>query len=122
VLDLHLGDDGTATFEMDGPLISMHCTWRRFDYDASTLFVEGLASEEAVMAALAEDMVAEDFELEPTITAIEVGAYYRATDPVDPASDIWTLRLVGYAGIIDSRGGNIPSHEFYLDDGTSLAD
>jgi hypothetical protein len=122
VLGLRLDDGGTASFEMDGPLISMHCKWRRFDYDASTLSVEGLTTEDAVMAALAEHLVADGFEVEPTTTAIDVGAHYWAVDPVDPSSDIWTLRLVGYAAVIDSRGGSIPTHAFYLDDGTSLSD
>lgn len=122
LLGLALGDGGTATFEMGGPLISMHCKWRRLDYDASTLFVDGLTSEDAVMARLAEDLVAEGFEVEPTITEIDVGAFYRAIEPVDPGRDTWTVRLVGYAAVIDSRGGTIPSHEFYLDDGTSLAE
>ncbi len=119
---LNLGDGGTASFEPTGPLISLHCTWRRVDYDASSLFVEGLASEEAVMAALAELMAGDGFEIEPTLAELEVGVYYRPIAPDDPASDTWTLRLVGYAAIIDTRGGTIPTREFHLDDGTPLTD
>lgn len=122
VLGVGLGDYGNASFERHGPLINMSVTWRRFDYDASTLCVDDITTEEDVMAALAEYLAADGFEIEPTTVELDVGTFYQAMDPVDPTSDTWTLRLAGYAGLIDSRGGTIPSHEYYLDDGTSLAD
>lgn len=122
VLELSVGDHGNASFEMNGPLISMFSKWRRFDYDSSTLCVDGLASEEQVMAALAEMLAADGFAIEPTTVELDVGTFYRAMEPVDPTSDTWTLRLVGSAALIDSRGGTIPAYEYYLDDGTSLAD
>jgi hypothetical protein len=121
VLELPVGDHGHASFEMDGPLINMFCTWRRFDYDSSTLCVDGIASDEQVMAALAEMLAADGFAIEPTTVALDVATFYRAMEPVDPTSDTWTLRLVGAAGLIDSRGGTIPAYEYYLDDGISLA-
>lgn len=122
VLENPVGDNGNASFEMNGALIGMHATWRRFDYDASTLCVDGIATEEQVMAALAEMLAADGFEIEPTTIGFDVGTFYLAMEPVDPTSDAWTLRLVGYAALIDSRGGTIPSHEYYLDDGVSLAE
>lgn len=122
VLGLSVGDNGRASFEMTGALISMQATWRRFDYDASTLCVDGIATDDAVMAALAEMLAADGFEIQPTTVGFEVGTYYRPMDPIDPSSDTWTLRLVGYAALIDSRGGTIPTYAYYLDDGVSLAD
>lgn len=122
VLGLPLGDHGHASFETDGPLIDMFATWRRLDYDASTLCVDGIASAEEVMAALAEILAADGFVIEPTTVRLEIVTSYQAIAPVDPASDTWTLRLAGHAGLIDSRGGTIPTYEYYLDDGTSLAD
>ncbi|HWB81528.1 MAG TPA: hypothetical protein VG755_41490 [Nannocystaceae bacterium] len=122
VLGVGLGDYGNASFETDGPLISMFATWRRIDYDASTLCVDGIATEEDVMAALAEVLAADGFTIEPTTVELDVGTFYQAIDPALPTSDTWTLRPVGYAALIDSRGGTIPTYEYYLDDGTSLAD
>lgn len=122
VLDLPVGDNGNAGFEMHGPLISMRATWRRFDYDASELCVDGLTSEAQVMAALAEHLVADGFELEPTTIELEASTTYRPIDPTEPGSDTWTMRLVGTVAIIDSRGGTIPTLAFYLDDGSALHD
>ena len=114
VLGLVTGDSGSASFERTGPLINLRCTWRRLDYDASTLSVDGLASEEAVMAELAERMAADDFELEPTLTELQVSARYDAIEPAEPTGDTWTLHPLGTVAIIDSRGGTIPSLGFDL--------
>jgi hypothetical protein len=122
VLGLASGDGGRASFEMHGPLIRMNVQWRRVDYDASTLCVDGIETEEQVMAALAEMLANDGFVIEPTTVELQVSTMLRPIEPADETSNIWTLRLVGNAAVIDSRGGTIPVSSFYLDDGVSLAD
>ncbi len=106
-------EGGTATYDMDGRMISINLRWRRIDYDHSTLAVDGIACDADVMDFAAQMLADRQVERSPTLTAIDVATYYWPTDPRDPAGDLSTIALVASAAMEDS--GVV--HEAELDGG-----
>lgn len=114
-------DHGHASFGMDGRFISLRFQWRRLDYMGSVLAVHGVEDEDDVMALVAEGLADLGVALRPSVHAIDVATYYLAEPPSDPASELWTVHLIGAAGLRDSNGngmgseGSIPGYAFHID-------